>query len=161
VLDANILEWSFVSAPYPAYFGMIDGLQLKGWWKSHGRRILASNIRHALGATEVNNEIKQTAVSSPERFWYFNNGITLVADEAWKAPVAAASRSAGIFSFRGASVVNGAQTVSSLAKVENDSALGTVRVPLRVILLKSAPPASEMTSPERTIFKTEWSLEIL
>lgn len=52
-IDATILEWSFIHAPYPAYFRMIDGLQLKGWWKAHGRRILSGNIRHALGATEV------------------------------------------------------------------------------------------------------------
>jgi hypothetical protein len=138
-LDATILEWSFVASPYPAYFGIIDGLQLKGWWKSYGRRIVSGNIRHALGVTEVNNEIRQTATSNPEKFWYFNNGITLVAEEAWKAPAGAASRSAGVFSFKGASIVNGAQTVSSLAKVDNDSALGNVRVPIRVILLKPAP----------------------
>jgi len=138
-LDATILEWSYVPSPFPAYFGVIDGLQLKGWWKSYGRRVVSGNIRHALGATEVNNEVRQTAASSPEKFWYFNNGITLVADEAWKAPAGAASRSAGVFSFKGASIVNGAQTVSSLARVDDDSALGNVRVPIRVILLQTAP----------------------
>jgi AIPR protein len=100
------------------------GLQLKGWWKSYGRRIVSANIRHALRATEVNNEIRQTATLNPERFWYFNNGITLVAEDASKAPAGAASRSAGVFSFKGASIVNGAQTVSSLARVDNDTALG-------------------------------------
>jgi hypothetical protein len=138
-LDATILEWSYVPSPFPAYFGIIDGLQLKGWWKSYGRRVVSGNIRHALGATEVNTEIRQTATSWPEKFWYFNNGITLVADEAWKAPARAASRSAGVFSFKGASIVNGAQTVSSLARVDDDSALGNVRVPIRVILLEAAP----------------------
>jgi hypothetical protein len=138
-LDATILEWSYVPSPFPAYFGIIDGLQLRGWWKSYGRRVVSGNIRHALGATEVNTEIRQTAASWPEKFWYFNNGITLVADEAWKAPAGAASRSAGVFSFKGASIVNRAQTVSSLARVDDDSALGNVRVPLRVILLKTAP----------------------
>jgi endonuclease III len=138
-LEATILEWSYIAAPYPAYFGMVDGLQLKTWWKTHGKGLVASNIRHSLGATEVNNEIRQTASNVPDRFWYFNNGITLVADEALKAPAGAASRSAGVFLFRGASIVNGAQTVSSLGKVESDERLGHVRVPIRVILLKTAP----------------------
>jgi hypothetical protein len=138
-LDATILEWSFIATPYPAYFGIIDGLQLKTWWKLFGRRLVSGNIRHALGVTDVNTEIRQTAQSSPERFWYFNNGITLVADEAWKAPAGAASRSAGVFAFKGASIVNGAQTVSSLANVDDDSSLGHVRVPIRVVLLKTAP----------------------
>jgi len=146
-LDATILEWSSIANPYLAYFGIVDGLQLKQWWKKHGKGLVAENIRHSLGATEVNNQIKQTASGTPEKFWYFNNGITLVADEAAKAPAGAASRSAGVFSFKGASIVNGAQTVSSLGKVDNDASLGTVRVPIRVILLKAAPPGfgSEVT----------------
>ncbi len=146
-VEATILEWSYVSTPYSAYFGMVDGLQLKNWWKTHGKGLLASNIRHSLGATEVNNEIRQTASNAPEKFWYFNNGITLVADEASKAPAGAASRSAGVFLFRGASIVNGAQTVSSLGRVDNDDSLGHVRVPIRVILLKTAPAGfgSEVT----------------
>jgi hypothetical protein len=138
-LEANILEWSYIATPYPAYFGMIDGLQLKQWWKNHGKGLVAGNIRHSLGATEVNNQIKQTASTTPEKFWYFNNGVTLIADEAAKAPAGSASRSAGVFSFKGASIVNGAQTVSSLGKTENDASLGMVRVPIRVILLKTAP----------------------
>lgn len=104
-----------------------------------GRRVVSGNIRHALGVTDVNTEIRQTAQSHPEKFWYFNNGITLVAEEAWKAPAGAASRSAGVFAFKGASIVNGAQTVSSLANVDDDTALGHVRVPIRVVLLKTAP----------------------
>ena len=139
LLDANILDWSYIGAPYQAYFGVVDGLTLKGWWTKYGKRVVAANIRHALGTTEVNNEIKATATNFPEKFWYFNNGITLIADEALKAPASVASRSAGIFSFKGASVVNGAQTISSLARVPDDSKLASVRIPIRVILLKDAP----------------------
>lgn len=138
-LDATILEWSYVATPFPAYYGMIDGLQLKEWWKKHGKGLVSANIRHSLGATEVNNEIKNTATSSPEKFWYYNNGITLIADDVAKAPVGASSRSAGVFSFKNASIVNGAQTVSSLAKVAHDEGLANVRVLIRVILLKGTP----------------------
>lgn len=146
-VDATILEWSYVPSPYPAYFGLIDGLSLKTWWRKHGKSLVSSNIRHSLGSTEVNNEIKNSASTSPQKFWYFNNGITLIANEAAKAPAGAASKSAGVFSFKGASIVNGAQTVSSLARVEEDEQLGKVRVPIRVILLKDAPEGfgSEVT----------------
>jgi hypothetical protein len=114
-------------------------MQLKSWWKQHGKRLVSSNIRHALGLTEVNNEIRQTAVSEPSKFWYFNNGITLIADESVKAPLGAAARSAGVFVFKGASIVNGAQTVSTLGRIESDVGMGDVRVPIRIILLKNAP----------------------
>ncbi|QLI82480.1 AIPR family protein [Chitinibacter fontanus] len=146
-IDATILDWSYIPSPFPAYFGLIDGLSLKSWWIKHGKSLVSSNIRHSLGSTEVNNEIKNSAITAPQKFWYFNNGITLVATEAVKAPAGAASRSAGVFSFKGASIVNGAQTVSSLAKVSEDEQLGKVRVPIRIILLKDAPEGfgSEVT----------------
>lgn len=138
-LDANILDWSYVARPEQAYFGIIDGLQLKDWWAHHGKRLVAKNIRHALGSTEVNTQIRNTAVTDPEHFWYFNNGITLIAEEAAKAPRGAASRASGLFQFKGASIVNGAQTVSTLGRIEDDASLGRVRVPLRVIILQAAP----------------------
>jgi hypothetical protein len=56
-----------------------------------------------------------------------------------KAPATAASRSSGNFTFKGVSIVNGAQTVSTLGRVDNDENLGRVRVPIRVIILKNAP----------------------
>lgn len=138
-LDATVLEWSYIASPYAAYFGLIDGLQLKNWWHAYGKRLVASNIRHSLGATDVNSQIRETALDAPERFWYFNNGITMIAEQALKAPAGSASRSAGVFTFKGASIVNGAQTVSSLGKVTDDAKLGLVRVPFRVILLAGAP----------------------
>lgn len=138
-VDATVTDWARIALPYPAYFGVIDGYQLKEWWSAHGKRLVAKNIRYALGTTDVNDGIKSTAESSPENFWYFNNGITLIADEALRAPAAAASRAAGNFQFKGASIVNGAQTVSTLAGVESDEELGRVHVPIRVVLLKDAP----------------------
>lgn len=138
-VDANILDWSYIAQPQPAYFGVIDGLQLKEWWSTHGKRLVAKNIRHALGSTDVNSQIRATATNDPEHFWYFNNGITLIAEEAAKAPRGAASRSSGLFQFKGASIVNGAQTVSTLGRIEAEESLGRVRVPLRVIILNAAP----------------------
>jgi len=138
-LETTIIEWSSIATPHTAYFGIIDGLQLKYWWQKHGKGLVSRNIRHSLGSTEVNNQIKQTALIAPENFWYFNNGITLVAEEVEKAPSGAASHSHGHFLFKGASIVNGAQTVSTLGKVDNDESLGKVRVPIRIILLKGAP----------------------
>jgi hypothetical protein len=138
-VEGTMLEWSTISSPYRAYFGMIDGGTLKSWWEKNGRRLVSANIRHALGATDVNAEIKKTATSEPDNFWYFNNGITLICDEAVKAPAKAASRSAGVFEFKGASIVNGAQTVSTLGSIDDEVRLAEVRVPIRAIVLKDAP----------------------
>lgn len=138
-LEATVLDWTFVPQPYPAYFGVVDGYQIKSWWDFYGRRLVSKNIRDSLGQTDVNMQIRATALNEPENFWYFNNGITLIADEAIRAPASASSRASGIFELRGASIVNGAQTVSTLAKVDNVDNLGRVRVPIRIILLRTAP----------------------
>jgi hypothetical protein len=139
-LDATIFDWSLVSSPIHAYYGIVEGPTLKEWWVKHGKGLLSTNIRHSLGATDVNNQIRATVQDSPQLFWYFNNGITLVCEEALKAPASSASRSAGLFSFRGASLVNGAQTVSTIGAVDDETQLAQVRVPVRVIVLKGAPP---------------------
>lgn len=138
-LPATLLDWSKVSHPHSAYFGIIDGSQLKSWWLNHGKRVVSRNIRYALGDTDVNIQIKNTATHDPEHFWYFNNGITLISDEVSRAPSGAASHSSGVFEFKGASIVNGAQTVSTLSRVDDDVALGNVKVSIRIIILKNAP----------------------
>ncbi|MFY0577231.1 AIPR family protein [Cystobacter fuscus] len=43
-----------------------------------------------------------------------------------------------MFLLKGASVVNGAQTISSIGRVADDTALSRVRVPIRVISLQGA-----------------------
>jgi hypothetical protein len=146
-LTATIADWSYIPDPYGAYFGIIDGLQLKEWWSTHGKRLVAKNIRYALGATDINEGIKNTAKGAPGDFWYFNNGITLITDKVTRAPKSAASRTAGTFEFQGASIVNGAQTVSTLGRVETEDSLGKVRVSIRIIVLDGAPAnfGSEVT----------------
>jgi hypothetical protein len=138
-LEGTLLDWSVITTPYLAYFGTIDGGTLKGWWSANGRRLVSSNIRHALGATDVNSEVRKTALTDPSHFWYFNNGITLICREIIKAPAKASSRSAGSFGFKDASIVNGAQTVSTLGSIEDDDKLSDVRVPIRAIILGDAP----------------------
>lgn len=138
-VDATLFDWSYFSDPYAAYFGIIDGLQLKAWWMTHGNRLVAKNIRHSLGSTDVNDAISHTTLNESEKFWYFNNGITIIADEAKRAPGINSARTAGNFTFIGASIVNGAQTVSTLGRFDNDENLGKVRIPIRVVLLKDTP----------------------
>ncbi|WP_093534329.1 AIPR family protein [Stenotrophomonas rhizophila] len=138
-LTCQIFHWHFLREPYPAYFGLVDGITIKEWWQSYGKRLLSANIRHGLGPTEVNTQIRQTADEAPDRFWYFNNGITVIAEDTVQAPASGSTRDAGLLSLKGASIVNGAQTVSTLGAIEDEEDLGRIRVSIRVILLNHAP----------------------
>lgn len=68
----------------------------------------------------INEGILDTLADDPGRFVYYNNGITILAEAVEIGPGGALNREVGYFKLSGASIVNGAQTVSTLG-----SALGT------------------------------------
>lgn len=45
-------------------------------------RLFARNIRGFLGTTAINEAMENTLANKPEYFWYFNNGVTIVCDNA-------------------------------------------------------------------------------
>lgn len=104
-------------------------------------RLFAKNIRQMLGATEVNDEVKRTIEEQPENFWYYNNGITIVAESIKKSMVGGNSRDIGSFKASNISIVNGAQTVSVIGKYsqEGGANLAKLRLPIRLISLEGAP----------------------
>src|SRR5262249_19629420 len=98
--------------------------------------LFATNLRSTLPNTGVNDGIIDTIRSRPQYFWYFNNGVTVLCTKVAKAPAGGTDRRLGHFTFTGAQVVNGAQTVGSiagaLATTENAAADGTAPVPVNV-----------------------------
>ena len=112
-LTVNLRNWGVhQEGSSVAYYGTASAQEVVGWYKDYGAMLFSRNIRGALHGTEVNEQISQTAAEDPSRFWFFNNGITVVAESFKQAPHV--NQKSGSFSFRRASVVNGAQTVSSL-----------------------------------------------
>lgn len=113
--EVEIERYGFIDEPHKAFYGVVSGDQIGDWWKSHGTRLFSKNIRNSLGKTEVNEAIKSTALEQPEMFWFFNNGITLlVKDIEPHRKNSSRGPERGTFKFHDISVINGAQTVSSL-----------------------------------------------
>ncbi|MBI2280341.1 MAG: AIPR family protein [Bacteroidetes bacterium] len=129
-----------VTEPYNGYYGQVNGVEIYGWWDKYRKRLFAKNIRGVLGDTDVNKDITKTLEENPEHFWFYNNGITLVADSVEKNMVGGASTEFGQFCCENISIVNGAQTVSSIGRFgeEDISKLDKVFVPVRIIQLKGA-----------------------
>lgn len=153
-LEVTLEEWGSLNQPYDAYYGLIDGATVAGSYHQHGGRLFDDNLRKALGHTPVNASLLDTLTGEPEHFWYYNNGITALCDSVNKLPRGGASRLSGDFVVKGLSIVNGAQTVSSLstrARVE-DNGLEAVRVWVRLISLEGCPPgfATEVTRATNT-----------
>ena len=54
-------------------------------YETSGTRLFARNIRGFLGkTTKVNNSMKATLKNEPEKFFYYNNGVTIICDRAEK-----------------------------------------------------------------------------
>ncbi|MFQ2610806.1 AIPR family protein [Aeromonas caviae] len=138
-LEIGLSQWGKIEEPYSAFFGMISGGEIANWYKEKGKRLFSKNIRQMLGTTDVNEEIRNTIEQSPERFWYFNNGITLIADTIKKSMVGGNSRDIGSFKATNISIVNGAQTVSTLGEYlkKDISKLEKIKVPIKLISLEN------------------------
>lgn len=138
-IDVSLKSWGKVIDPNLAYYGQVNGSEIKGWWDEHGISILNKNIRSALGDTEVNSEISETLTSHPSKFWYFNNGVTLIAKKVSKKLVGGGDRDFGTFYCEDLSIVNGAQTISTIGKIDSvaEQHLSDVYVPVRIISLEN------------------------
>jgi hypothetical protein len=115
-LEVQLLDWGRTTTPVTAYYGRANALTIADWFHTNGSGLFAENIRVVLPRSEINESIFRTVTEDPEKFWYYNNGITILASELKRSLAGAANRDAGFFKLVDASVVNGAQTVSTLGR---------------------------------------------
>jgi hypothetical protein len=106
-------EWGQVQDPYEAFYGQMK-LSDVAEWAGHGKTLFDRNLRFYRGSTEVNDAMERTISDASERFWYFNNGITILCQSVKKALLNGVDRAWGVFRCNGVSVVNGAQTVGAI-----------------------------------------------
>jgi hypothetical protein len=151
--EVMLYEYGMITDPYVAYYGQMSVSDIVAW-EHFGQSLTTKNLRRFKGATDVNDGITRTLASSPEKFWYFNNGITVLCEKLEKKPIGGAKRVSGVFSCEGASVVNGAQTVGSIIQTSkaNLDALKSARVLVRLISLQDCPSdfASDVTRAANT-----------
>lgn len=120
----ELKNWGKVDVPCKAFYGQINGFALAQLWSDYKEQLFSKNIRNMLGETDVNLEMKETIENNPELFWYYNNGITIISDSVKKSIEGGGNTDIGKFSCENISIINGAQTVSTIGrmfqkKVEN------------------------------------------
>ena len=93
------------------YVGRISGAQLAGLFTQHKSSLFTLNIRNYIGDTATNKAIRRTAMERPDEFFFFNNGISALAET-----VEISKTDKRILRCKNLSIVNGAQTVRSLHK---------------------------------------------
>lgn len=98
----NITSWIFA----------VNGGDVARLVRDNAPRIFSRNIRGHLGSSDINKDIQATLKKAPHDFWYFNNGLTIVCDDAKKIE-GGSQLSLRITSPQ---IINGQQTAYALAK---------------------------------------------
>ncbi|MFK4494375.1 AIPR family protein [Dermacoccus sp. GAS27A] len=103
-----------VAVPFNGYYGWVTGATLADLFNDHGERLFSKNLRSGLGGTEINADIAETALRDPEKFWYYNNGVTFVSNGVARTLRGGAAAENVALTISNGSIVNGAQTTSTL-----------------------------------------------
>lgn len=138
-LEIELENYGFVREPRLSYYGSLGGQQIADMSEEYGQRLFSANIRQFKGNTTVNSGIEETLKATPEDMFYFNNGVTFLCDDIQPVGYSAESRNIGTFRLLGASVINGAQTVSCISKVAATEPTEQAKVMVTVISKKNAP----------------------
>ena len=141
-LDVALKDWGQQREPFSAYYGIVSASEVAGWSNKYYSKLVMPNIRSFLGETEINQSIVQTLLTDPEKFWYFNNGITaLCGTIRRKALLGGNTRDSGIFECNDVRIVNGAQTVGAIANAYSKSPdqVDKAFVSIRFISLENCP----------------------
>lgn len=147
--DVMLSNWGTVDEPYKAYYGTIPASAIGEWYQLYGNRLFARNIRYYKGSTDVNQGIKEGLKTTPEKFFYYNNGIKMLCRKITRKAAHSKDRVAGLFMLEGVSLVNGAQTTGAIGSVfsEQPEVLESAKVLVQMIDLGKAEEneATEIT----------------
>lgn len=135
-LEIQMQDWGRASEPLKVFYGRVSAAEIASWFDKHGTDLFAENIRVVIPRSDINQGILDTVRDEPDRFVYYNNGITVLAESVELGPGGALNKEVGYFKLTGASIVNGAQTASTVGRVlgsDFEANLGSAFVLVRVI----------------------------
>jgi AIPR protein len=115
-LTIRLTHYGLVESPLRAVYGQVSASDVAGWYKAHGNHLFAGNIRNFLGSSEVNSAIAETIKSNSDYFWYYNNGITVIAEDLTRQLIGGSDKTVGVFDCKNVTIVNGAQTVGTIGR---------------------------------------------
>ena len=98
--------------------------EIVGLYDKAKERLFARNIRGYRGDTTINDAILDSAKKNADRFWFMNNGITIVADRVEEVKTGAKVR----MHMWNPQVVNGQQTIRSLEQAKGNHSKVLIRV---------------------------------
>ncbi|MEP0753253.1 AIPR family protein [Trichocoleus sp. Lan] len=120
-VELTLLRPGWVQQPYETAFGLLPLKDLADLYAQHGKQLVVANIRAYKGSTDVNDQITATIKEEPEHFFYLNNGLTAYCERLEVHNFDRAKAESKRITAYGLSIVNGAQTLGSVAKFFRNS----------------------------------------
>lgn len=105
-----------VSSPDESYIFLVKPKLIFEIFKKYQFSIFYRNIRNPLFSSSFNSSISETLIERPNRFWYYNNGITAITNKVYDFN----SKGGKKITIKGMQVINGAQTVYSIYKAYSE-----------------------------------------
>lgn len=132
-------------------FSMSDDC-VKNIFEQAGIRLFARNVRGFLGNTEINKGMEETLNQELEYFWYYNNGITIVCDDA--KPDKRQGRD--LLHVTNPQIINGQQTTRILARIRAGRSRASVIVRVICVPRKNGDGNRFETLVSQIVQATNW-----
>ena len=123
--NEDFAELNNLDSEYNTVLITQKGTKIKELYREHHDSLFNYNIRLGLGANKVNEGMKDTIKKEPGRFFYYNNGISAVCENYQIIENELVCKNLQI--------INGAQTVTTLAEEEDNEYLSNVKVLIRIV----------------------------
>jgi len=140
-----------------SFMVVMPGTVLRDIYSEIGQKLLESNVRNFLNFTgKTNRGIKETLLKEPDKFFAYNNGLTVTATN---IEAEHAGSSVKINSLENMQIVNGGQTtcVIFFAPTEKnfkDIDLSKVSIPMKLTIINAGADATPESLEEADIFKS-------
>jgi len=123
-VDLEIIRPGLMTTPFETIYGLVSLEALKLLHKQHGKQLVRANIRGFKGRTDVNEEIQKTLSGEASLFHYLNNGLTAYCDRLELNNLDRANAERKRVTAKGFAIINGAQTLGSIANSVADPVPG-------------------------------------
>ncbi|MBW4478726.1 MAG: AIPR family protein [Tolypothrix brevis GSE-NOS-MK-07-07A] len=127
-------KWHCLDQPRRAFYGLVKASELASLYQKHNKSLFEQNIRYYLGTQDVNLAIAETVKEQPSELFYLNNGLTITCTNISLPP--GHNQESTRFTLEGFSIVNGAQTVGSIASVFNTNSSISADAKLLVTIIE-------------------------
>lgn len=124
VIDNNIFMRYDKQTRTTSWIFSMNAKEVGKLFKIAGRRLFARNIRGYLGQTKINKNMQVTLSRTPELFWYFNNGVTVICDFVTEEMASGQK----FLVVNSPQVINGQQTTRALSEHSSEGASVLVKL---------------------------------